>query len=349
MTPPDRPPVGQSAPASTNLDTDEKAGLLVDLSDDGKIFPLTFPIPDIDPGLITELADDIRTSGQQVSDIGSDITTAWARMPNHYQSSGDDEKLYAALDPVNSDSTKLMFGTNRLANALTNFAETVEGIQGRWDDLTRDADQKDASTRKGSSDPKDDTSTSRKNDHQDDRDSSGKKDKDPSDSSSRKDPESKSDIKREMSTGRIEAWKKADAFLKGKNLGKDMDFAKNFTSLVNKHPFLFQAFFQKNGAIFSKYMEVHGNPIPRGLFISLQAHTDLSPTKKPSGGELTEQHKANNTVFDSVRAAVERAVAHLKTWRMLQSRYRAPLSKFPEALAVIIGLYFYTRYFGSYE
>ena len=140
MTPPDRPPVGQSAPASTNLTTDEKAGLLVDLSDDGKIFPLTFPVPDIDPGLITELADDIRTSGQQVSDIGSDITTSWARMPNHYQSSGDDEKLYAALDPVNSDSTQLMFGTNRLANALTNFAETVEGIQGRWDDLTRDAD-----------------------------------------------------------------------------------------------------------------------------------------------------------------------------------------------------------------
>lgn len=80
-----------------------------------------------------------------------------------------------------------------------------------------------------------------------------------------------------------------------------------------------------------------------------QAHADISPTKKPSGGELTEQHKANNTVIESVRAAVERAVAHLKTWRMLQSRYCAPLSKFPEALAVIIGLYFYTRYFKAYE
>ena len=80
-----------------------------------------------------------------------------------------------------------------------------------------------------------------------------------------------------------------------------------------------------------------------------QAHADISPTKKPSGGELTDQQEANNTVVDSVRAAVERAVAHLKTWRMLQSRYRAPLSKFKEALAVIIGLYFYTRYFGANE
>ena len=80
-----------------------------------------------------------------------------------------------------------------------------------------------------------------------------------------------------------------------------------------------------------------------------QAHTDISPTKKPQDRELTEQQEAANAVIDSVRAAVERAVAHLKTWRMLQTRYRAPLGKFSEALAVIIGLYFYTRYFEAYE
>ena len=80
-----------------------------------------------------------------------------------------------------------------------------------------------------------------------------------------------------------------------------------------------------------------------------QAHADISPTKKPQDGELTEQQEAANAVIDSVRAAVERAVAHMKTWRMLQTRYRAPLPKFSEALAVIIGLYFYTRYFEAYE
>ena len=80
-----------------------------------------------------------------------------------------------------------------------------------------------------------------------------------------------------------------------------------------------------------------------------QAHTDISPTKKPQDGELTEQQETANAVIDSVRAAVERAIAHLKTWRMLQTRYRAPLAKFSEALAVVIGLYFYTRYFEAYE
>jgi len=54
-------------------------------------------------------------------------------------------------------------------------------------------------------------------------------------------------------------------------------------------------------------------------------------------------------VIDGVRAAVEQAVAHLKTWRMLQTRYRAPPAKFSKALAVIIGLYFYTRHFEAYE
>ncbi|GAA1118006.1 transposase family protein [Nocardiopsis metallicus] len=80
-----------------------------------------------------------------------------------------------------------------------------------------------------------------------------------------------------------------------------------------------------------------------------QAHVDISPVRKPPGGELSPEQRANNTVINSVRAAVERAVAHLKNWRMLQTRYRAPLAKFNEALSVIIGLYFFTRYFEAYE
>lgn len=80
-----------------------------------------------------------------------------------------------------------------------------------------------------------------------------------------------------------------------------------------------------------------------------QAHVDISPTRKPPGGELSPEREANNTVINSFRAAVERAVAHLKNWRILQTRYRAPLAKFSEALSVIIGLYFFTRYFEAYE
>jgi hypothetical protein len=74
-----------------------------------------------------------------------------------------------------------------------------------------------------------------------------------------------------------------------------------------------------------------------------QAHTDLSPDKKPAHGKLTEKQKQNNRVLNSFRAAVERAVAHIKNWRMLQTPYRAPLEKYPQVLAMVIGLYFFTR------
>ena len=80
-----------------------------------------------------------------------------------------------------------------------------------------------------------------------------------------------------------------------------------------------------------------------------QAQVDISPARKPPGGELSPKQQANNTVINSFRAAVERAVSHLKNWGMLQTRYRAPLAKFSEALSVIIGLYFFTRYFEAYE
>ena len=46
-------------------------------------------------------------------------------------------------------------------------------------------------------------------------------------------------------------------------------------------------------------------------------------------------------MLSGIRAAVERAVAHVKTWRMLSEeggRFRAPLEKFPETLAAITGL-----------
>jgi hypothetical protein len=71
---------------------------------------------------------------------------------------------------------------------------------------------------------------------------------------------------------------------------------------------------------------------------------DLVPYKKPPGGELDESQTAFNTTLSGIRAAVERAVAHLKTWRMLSEeggRYRAPVHKFPSALKAIVALHFF--------
>jgi hypothetical protein len=68
---------------------------------------------------------------------------------------------------------------------------------------------------------------------------------------------------------------------------------------------------------------------------------DLVPYKRRPGRDLHENHKRDNMLLSGVRAAVERAVAHVKSWRILSEeggRYRAPLEKFPEVLAAVTGL-----------
>lgn len=67
----------------------------------------------------------------------------------------------------------------------------------------------------------------------------------------------------------------------------------------------------------------------------------LTPRKKPAGGDLTDQQKANNRSINSVRAAVERTIANLKTWRVLFTDYRRPYETFPETIAAVLGLEFY--------
>lgn len=78
----------------------------------------------------------------------------------------------------------------------------------------------------------------------------------------------------------------------------------------------------------------------------------IVPFRTPPGGELHESQAAFNTGLSAIRAAVERAVAHLKTWRMLSEeggRFRPPLAKFQSALTAIIGLFFFSNYYEAYE
>jgi hypothetical protein len=58
------------------------------------------------------------------------------------------------------------------------------------------------------------------------------------------------------------------------------------------------------------------------------AGIELVPVKRLSGIDLTTTQAEFNTTLSKIRAAVEHAVAHLKTWRMLSEeggRYRAPI------------------------
>ena len=74
---------------------------------------------------------------------------------------------------------------------------------------------------------------------------------------------------------------------------------------------------------------------------------DTVPYKRFPGTDLNTGQSAFNTALSKARAAVEHAIAHLKTWRMLSEeggRYRAPLEKYPSMLKAVIGLFFFAAY-----
>ena len=70
-----------------------------------------------------------------------------------------------------------------------------------------------------------------------------------------------------------------------------------------------------------------------------------TPIRKPKFRELLQwEHEWNNQV-SSYRAPVERAVATLKTWRILFTDYRRPLKTFKSSFRAAIGLYFFKESF----
>lgn len=74
---------------------------------------------------------------------------------------------------------------------------------------------------------------------------------------------------------------------------------------------------------------------------------DIVPIKRAAGCDLRACDKEFNTAFSGVRAAIERAIAHFKSWRMISEeggRYRAPIRKFEETLQAIIGLMFFRAF-----
>jgi DDE superfamily endonuclease len=70
-----------------------------------------------------------------------------------------------------------------------------------------------------------------------------------------------------------------------------------------------------------------------------------TPIRKPTCRELLQwEHEWNNQV-SSYRAPVERAVATLKTWRILFTDYRRPLKTFKSSFRAATGLYFFKESF----
>ena len=97
----------------------------------------------------------------------------------------------------------------------------------------------------------------------------------------------------------------------------------------------------EEGPLHEAAKSMDGIHIPADLgYVGVEG-IDPVPIKRRPGQEPHEKAKQDNRVLSSIRAAVERAVAHVKTWRMLSEeggRFRPPIKKFPEMLAAARGL-----------
>jgi len=67
----------------------------------------------------------------------------------------------------------------------------------------------------------------------------------------------------------------------------------------------------------------------------------ITPFKKPPGAELLDWQKEFNAEVNRLRAPVERAIAHLKSWRILHTDYRRPLRTYVTSYKAAVGLYFF--------
>lgn len=74
---------------------------------------------------------------------------------------------------------------------------------------------------------------------------------------------------------------------------------------------------------------------------------EIVPVKKAAKCDLRDCDAEFNTAFSKIRAAIERAIAHFKTWRMMSEeggRYRAPIAKYEETQQTVIGLVFFKAF-----
>jgi transposase len=71
----------------------------------------------------------------------------------------------------------------------------------------------------------------------------------------------------------------------------------------------------------------------------------ITPIKKPECRDLLAWEKEFNAEVSRLRAPVERAIAHLKSWRILHTDYRRPLHTYLTSYRAAVGLYFFNLSF----
>ena len=72
----------------------------------------------------------------------------------------------------------------------------------------------------------------------------------------------------------------------------------------------------------------------------------VTPKKKPKGGELSMSDKEYNSQIASLRAPVERLVAHFKNWKIYHTDYRRPYRTYLDTFDAARGLFFFSITWG---
>jgi hypothetical protein len=69
----------------------------------------------------------------------------------------------------------------------------------------------------------------------------------------------------------------------------------------------------------------------------------LTPIRKPKDRDLYDWEKQFNKAVNKIRWIVERAIANLKTWRILHIDYRRPYPTFATTISAVLGLEFFRQ------
>ncbi|MEU5306911.1 transposase family protein [Streptomyces noursei] len=69
----------------------------------------------------------------------------------------------------------------------------------------------------------------------------------------------------------------------------------------------------------------------------------LTPRRKPPGQARSTGDKVTNRSVNTLQAAVEQAIAHLKNGKILATRYRGPLTRFTLVTKTVTALAFYKK------
>jgi hypothetical protein len=68
----------------------------------------------------------------------------------------------------------------------------------------------------------------------------------------------------------------------------------------------------------------------------------ITPIRKPARRDLLDWEKEFTTAVNKVRYVIEQVIANFKTWRIMHTDYRRPLSTFSVTISTVIALHFYT-------